>query len=269
MKKQILSMLLVCAMSTFLFACGNESTQPTEPTESTEQQVTEETPTTEIKDSTETEPAEEPTVEQETVENTETEESSTEQETAESTEIEPTATTEPTEEASAQYTYTDLSAIMYAQQTVNVRNQPSTDGEKVGSLSTNQEVSVSGQCNETSWYRIEYNGTTAYVSNNYLGDSKVEIAQSNSSNSDAGNSTSSNACPYTLWEPVDNGDSFSLYVVQPDSNHMDTLRLISDTLYARAKENSNDFSIQQTGWDYVGAYDEGEVYYLVWSIIYH
>lgn len=180
MKKRIVAILLVCAMSTFLFACGNESTLPTEQTktvESTEQQTTAEIPTTETADSTETEPAEEPTAEQETVENTETEESSAEQETAESTEIELTATTEPTEEATVQYTYTDLSAIMYAQQAVNVRNQPSTDGDKVGSLSTNQEVSVSGQCNETSWYRIEYSGSVAYVSNKYLGDSMVEVSQ--------------------------------------------------------------------------------------------
>ena len=78
------------------------------------------------------------------------------------------------------YTYTDMSATMYAQSNVNVRDLPTTDGEKLGALSTNQEVAVSGQCIETGWYRFEYDGQTAYVSNNYLSDSKVEVAQSGS-----------------------------------------------------------------------------------------
>ena len=200
MKKRIVAILLVFAMSTFLFACGNESTQPTEPTESTEQQATEEIPTTEIADSTEAEPIEEPTAEQEIAENTETEVPTAEQETAESTETE-APTSEPTEEATVQYTYTDLSTTMYAQQTVNVRNQPSTDGEKVGSLSTNQEVSVSGQCNETGWYRIVYGDGEAYVSNKYLGDNKVEVQQSaqntqTSDNSGGGSTSSSNGYFY-------------------------------------------------------------------------
>lgn len=73
------------------------------------------------------------------------------------------------------YTYTDMTATMYAKQSVNVRDLPSTDGDRVGGLSTNQEVKVTGRCNETGWYRIEYNGSTAYVSNSYLSDSQVEI----------------------------------------------------------------------------------------------
>ena len=78
--------------------------------------------------------------------------------------------------AEQQYTYTDMNATMYATQTVNIRTLPSTDGEKVGSLSINQEVNITGQCNETNWYRFEYNGSTAYVSNNYVSDTKMEVA---------------------------------------------------------------------------------------------
>ena len=44
------------------------------------------------------------------------------------------------------------------------------------SLSTNQEIAITGQCNETGWYRFEYNGQTAYVSNNYVSDAKIEVA---------------------------------------------------------------------------------------------
>lgn len=73
------------------------------------------------------------------------------------------------------YTYADLSKTMYASVEVNVRDLPSTDGNKLGALSKAQEIVVTGQCNETGWYRITYNGAVAYVSNNYLQDTKPEI----------------------------------------------------------------------------------------------
>lgn len=56
------------------------------------------------------------------------------------------------------YTYTDMSKTMYAKSAVNVRSLPSTGGTRLGSLSKNQEVAITGQCNETGWYRISYNG---------------------------------------------------------------------------------------------------------------
>lgn len=58
-----------------------------------------------------------------------------------------------------EYTYTKMNTTMYATQTVNVRNLPNTDGEKVGSLSTNQEITVLGQCNETGWYQLPFTAT--------------------------------------------------------------------------------------------------------------
>lgn len=48
------------------------------------------------------------------------------------------------------YTYTDLNKTMYAKSSVNVRSLPLKDGTKIGSLSQNQAVNVTGQCNETS-----------------------------------------------------------------------------------------------------------------------
>ena len=108
-------------------------------------------------------------------------ESVEEVESEEKNSIEENENIEPEEEgteqtAEAEYTYTDMSATMYATQTVNIRTLPNTDGEKVGSLSTNQEVNVTGQCNETGWYRFEYNGQIAYVSNSYVSDTKKEAA---------------------------------------------------------------------------------------------
>ena len=91
------------------------------------------------------------------------------------------------------YTYTDMDATMYAQKTVNVRSLPNTDGEKLGSLSTNDEVKVTGQCAETSWYRIEYSGGVAYVSNSYLGNDKVVVQ------TEAPKQTNNGAFPYELY----------------------------------------------------------------------
>ena len=146
---------------------------------------------------------------------TEEPETETPEPTVEPTEeptTEPTAepTVEPTEPPAPTYTYTDMSATKYAKQTVNVRDLPSTDGKKVGSLSTNDEITITGQCNETGWYRFEYNGQTAYVSNSYLSDNKVEVAQSSSgSGSGSSGSSSSSNCPldgYPVGEWVDMGD---------------------------------------------------------------
>ena len=67
------------------------------------------------------------------------------------------------------YTYTDVTPYtMYAQKTVNVRSLPSTDGSKLGSLSKGDAVTVTGYCNETGWYRIDFNGKTGYASSSYL-----------------------------------------------------------------------------------------------------
>lgn len=93
------------------------------------------------------------------------------------------------------YTYTDCEAVKYAQQTVNVRSGPSTDFDKVGSLSTNQEVTVTGTCNETGWYRIVYGDGVAYVSNKYLGDSKVEVSAPPADNGGGGNSNAPAGVP--------------------------------------------------------------------------
>ena len=85
------------------------------------------------------------------------------------------------EEPASPYSYTELSQTMYAQSTVNVRDLPEQTGAKLGSLSTNQEVTVTGQCNETGWYRISYNGGEGFVSNSYLGSEKVVVKSKSSS----------------------------------------------------------------------------------------
>ncbi len=78
----------------------------------------------------------------------------------------------PTEPSQPQFTYADLDKTMYVRSNVNVRNLPNTSGTKLGSLSKGTSVHVTGQCNETNWYRITYNEQTGYVSNKYLSDTK-------------------------------------------------------------------------------------------------
>ena len=67
--------------------------------------------------------------------------------TAKTNIVEEAVATAPVPET--KYTFTDIAAVMYAQNTVNVRNLPSTDGNKLGRLSANDEITVTGQCNET------------------------------------------------------------------------------------------------------------------------
>lgn len=92
--------------------------------------------------------------------------------------------------ASAGYTYSEVSETMYAKSSVNIRSLPSTSGSKLGSLSKNQEVTVTGQCNETGWYRIKLNDSDAYVSNKYLSDEPVATAQASTGKTKTTNTAS-------------------------------------------------------------------------------
>ena len=139
--KKKLKVLLILTMSSLLLACGTNETTVVN-TESTESMVDKQ-----------------------------------ESEIVESTEI--VQETEVTEENI--FTYTELEKVMYVKSSVNVRSGPDSGFEKIGSLSQNDEVKVTGQCNETNWYRIIYNEAEAYVSDNYLSDEKVKVS-SNSNN---------------------------------------------------------------------------------------
>ncbi len=166
MKKKLVAVMLGIMMSFALVGCGDKTTESAVATET--EMVTEAA----------------------TEESTEVVEEVTE--TEEPTEVveEVTEVPEPTEVAEVSpYTYTDLSQTLYAQSTVNVRDLPEQTGAKVGSLTTNQEVTVTGQCNETGWYRISYNGGEGFVSNSYLGSEKVKSQSTAGSNS--GKSTKS------------------------------------------------------------------------------
>ncbi len=78
---------------------------------------------------------------------------------------------EVSEEASEEpaFTVEAYDAILIVKKAVNVRIGPSTDYEKIGGLNKGDQIQVTGIA-DTGWYQIQYNGTTAYVSANYLMD---------------------------------------------------------------------------------------------------
>ena len=166
---------ILCA-ALMLTACGSKETANTETTsvESTEAAVAEST----------AEPAVEPT------------EAPTETAPAESpaSAVEPTTAPVESTAVSTGYTYSELSQTMYAKSAVNVRDLPSTDGKKIGSLKASQEITVTGKCDQTGWYRFELNNTTGYVSDKYIVSEKpvANTVAANGNSNTAGNQYASN-----------------------------------------------------------------------------
>lgn len=283
MKKRIYSILMVVVMTMALVACGTKA--PSSPVNETVEAVSESSEATSVPDSEAVEATSEP--EQateapvdEVVENTE---SVSETESAETASTPETSTEENSEAVSEsdseavvepEFTVTEVTATKYATQSVNVRSGPSTDYDKIGGLTTNQEVQVTGQAN-TGWWRIQYNGGEAYVSDKYLADEKVEKPAASETPSNGGNSTAnsgstaSNTCPYALWQPIDNWDTISWYVTQPDPNwetsgHKETQAWMQQTILDRFGDEKwqPGYTVyaEQVTWQYMGHYAEGDVY---------
>jgi len=230
MKKKIVTALLITAMTASVFAgCGNrmegdgkvqamadaESNQesgaegtgamesePEETAEPTDEPSSEETP----------EPTAEPETGAEAPSDGNADESGGVTQTGQSGSADQTdeanqaGTTTGGETADSPYTINEaVTGTMYARAAVNVRNQPSTDGEKVGQLTQGQEVTVTGQCEETGWYQIELNGEAAFVSNSYIvAEKPVTAAKTNqtagntgSQGSGSGQTTGQGTAPET------------------------------------------------------------------------
>ena len=191
---------ILCA-ALMLTACGSKETTSNETAsaETTSVESTEMTTTEAAVAEPTVEPAETPT---------ESETAPTETAPAESPApaVEPTtAPVEPTA-VSTGYTYSELSQTMYAKSAVNVRDLPNTDGKKIGSLKASQEITVTGKCDQTGWYRFEWNNTTGYVSDRYIISEKPAVntvAANTGSNSTAGNTTQQNtAAPAATPAPA-------------------------------------------------------------------
>ena len=227
MKKRITILMTILLLTTsVLSGCGAQNTI-TEQIETVETAATEDSTSEQTEEATvPTEETAEPTSEateetsEEVVIETETTKATPET-TIELTEtVDPEQTETPSPELKAEYTYTEMSATMYAQQTVNVRDLPDTDGNKLGGLSTNDEIIVTGQCNETSWYRFEYNGAVAYVSNKYVGENKVEVQQVPTDNSGGQASIiATTECPYPMLQVIDEGGDKVYYYYTPSTQN--------------------------------------------------
>lgn len=182
---------ILCA-ALMLTACGSKETTSNETanTETTSVESTEMTTT----EAAVTEPTAEPTVEPA---ETPTESEAAPTETpAESPApaVEPTAASVEPTTVSTGYTYSELNQTMYVKSAVNVRDLPSTDGKKIGSLKASQEIVVTGKCDQTGWYRFDWNNTTGYVSDKYIVSEKpaVNTVASTGSNNTAGNQYANN-----------------------------------------------------------------------------
>lgn len=186
---------------------------------------------------------------------------------------------EPVAEPQAIYTYTEMTATLYATQTVNVRNLPDTTGETLGSLSTNQEVTVTAQCNETGWYMFDYNGQVAFASNNYLSETPVEVSQENGGASAPAPDTSAlPSFPYPLhtWTLQTSAEGCPIYVIYSTHDNIYDIRwgtptatpdifetgdrdLLYETVLSYAREYHCYFHIVHSVSE-VGTYAEGTIY---------
>lgn len=84
----------------------------------------------------------------------------------------------------------ELNQIMYATGNVNTRLGDSTDYEKIGSLTLNQEVLVTGISERTGWYRINVGGQEMFVSGSYLVTNPIQQSQPSGGGSSSGQSNS-------------------------------------------------------------------------------
>lgn len=192
-----------------LTACSNQATT-SEPEPQTET-ISTEAETEQISTEPETETT---SLEEETTE-TETESKADEQ-------LQSEAGQTTSEESN--YTVTPMTATLYAQQAVNLRQGPGTNYDKTGSLSTNQSVEVTGYTEVASgkWYQLS-NGS--FVSSKYLSTDKVVIktptnnnssnsgsnsnSDSNNINSSGSNQSSSSSEGQTVTGPTGNGSGSS------------------------------------------------------------
>ena len=76
------------------------------------------------------------------------------------------------EEEELEPVWNECDEYLYASTPLNVRSGPSSDYEQVGFYSFNATVHIIGRMEDTNWVQVDYNGTVAYVHNEYLSSEK-------------------------------------------------------------------------------------------------
>lgn len=257
MKSRFIVLLTALLTTSLLIGCGTESTANKQ-IETATATTTEESTSEQTEEVTE-EPSEEVLTEAETTESTETAEAIDESESSEASEPEQ-ATEAPVDEAVEseasvpEFTFTEVSKTLYATQSVNVRSGPSTDFDKIGSLSTNQEIQVISRCNETGWYKFIWtDGSEVCVSNKYLADEKVEKPAASETSSNGGNSTagtgSTASSNYETGVWIDMGDYYFIIPNSEDEywNYFNNCDDIRATLQARYPDRNTYVSSDASG----------------------
>lgn len=119
---------------------------------------------------------------------------------------------------------TDMEATMYAKQKCNIRKGPETTYEKAGSLSLNEEVTVTGKT-DNNWYRISYNGEDAYVSASMLSNEKVaeKPKENTSASGNGGSGNGGNSGSGNTTTPSNDDDPFDF--VPENTCYADTAAL--------------------------------------------
>lgn len=180
MKRKIIITFLCLTMGLSIVACGKQETPAT----------TESVPATVESVQTETTVTEE-NVTIETEEDNQIEDEAS-QAIAEATKADEQLQSEAGQTTSEEsnYTITPMTATLYAQQAVNLRQGPGTNYDKTGSLSMNQSVEVTGYTDVASgkWYQLS-NGS--FVSSKYLSTDKVAVQAPTTNNSTSSNSSNS------------------------------------------------------------------------------
>lgn len=188
MKKKFVTALLITAMATSVFTgCGNRMEGDGRVQAAmAEDGSGPESDTLESEPEATAEPTKEPSSE-----HTAVPESSTAPEASENNEDGETGNNaiEAGLGAASAYTFTKMDGVvMYAKSGVNVRDLPGTDGKQISKLSAGEEVTVTGKCVETGWYRIVINNSDAYVSDSYLVSEKPSTQSASQNSSQSGSS---------------------------------------------------------------------------------
>ena len=89
------------------------------------------------------------------------------------------------------YIIEDIEKKMVTTQACNVRTGPSIEFEKAGSLGANEEVDITGYCEEENWYRIKKDEDEVYVSGKFIQNKKAaqdkKVSKSSGGNNSGGN----------------------------------------------------------------------------------
>lgn len=160
MRNKIKDILLLVAMLFVFTACGSVNTdKKPESNEGSQQSESDYTQNSEY-DSQNSEEDSQLSVDSE-IESTE----------LEGTEEQPTESEEEDTEI-----INEEETVLYAQASVNVRSLPSTNGEKLGVLKVNEEITALGEAVD-GWQKVRYKDAIAYVSAKYLGVEKAVVKE--------------------------------------------------------------------------------------------